>query len=162
MTDTHSGPAGTAAVEGDDAVDRLLALLPLLGAALRDAEPHTRVRDRLGGAPLTPRQMSALVQLELAGSQSMSDFAAGMSVSPPAATEMAERLEERGLLVREHDQTDRRVITVRLSEAAAAEARAVLARRRRDLQRALQRFPEVPAAVVLAFMTALIQELREE
>ncbi|MBM3147983.1 MAG: MarR family transcriptional regulator, partial [Actinobacteria bacterium] len=100
--------------------------------------------------------------LELAGSRSMSDFAAGMHVSPPAATEMVERLEERGLLVREHDRADRRVITVRLSRAAAAEARAVLARRRRDLQRALQRVPEVPPAVVLAFMTALIEELRTE
>lgn len=161
MADRDTEVTGVAAV-ADDAVDRLLALLPLLGAALRDAEPHPRVRDRLGGAPLTPRQVSALVQLELAGSRSMSDFAAGMHVSPPAATEMVERLEERGLLVREHDRADRRVITVRLSRAAAAEARAVLARRRRDLQRALQRVPEVPPAVVLAFMTALIEELRTE
>lgn len=146
----------------DAAVDDLLVLLPALITALREAEPHSLARRRLGGMGLTARQMTALVQLELAGGQTMSDFAAGMGVGRATATDMVERLEERGLVTRRHSPADRRVIVVRLSEAAQAEARAVLGRRRRDIRQALGRRPDVPPRAIAEFIGALIDELGRE
>jgi DNA-binding MarR family transcriptional regulator len=148
----------TAALPAADlaaAADQLLALLPALVAALRDSGPHAAAQQRLPGTRLTPRQMTALVQLQLGGRQSMSAFAAGMGVSRATATEMVERLEERGLAVREHDDADRRVIVVRLSDAAAAEASAVVGRRRQDVAEALSSFPGTPPAEFVAFVHRL-------
>jgi DNA-binding MarR family transcriptional regulator len=141
------------------AVDDLLTLLPELAAALRDAGPHADARDRLPGPALTPRQMAAMVQLHVSVEQTMSDFAAGMGVSRATATEMIERLEDRGLVVRRHDEDDRRVIVVRLSEAAEAEASAVVGRRRYDLERALARVPGVEPETLVAFLRQLLDQL---
>jgi DNA-binding MarR family transcriptional regulator len=116
-------------------------------------------RERLPGAVPTPRQMAALVQLHLEGRQTMSDFAAGMGVSRATATEMIERLEDRGLVVRRHDEADRRVIVVRLSEAAEAEASAVVGRRRYDLERALARVTGVEPETLVAFLRELLDQL---
>jgi DNA-binding MarR family transcriptional regulator len=137
------------------AADQLLTLLPSLIAAARDSGPHPAARQRLPGARLTPRQMSALVQLQLAGRQTMGEFAAGMGVCRATATEMIERLEEQGLAVREHDETDRRVIVARLSDAAAAEASTVVGRRRRDFEEALRSFPGTPPEEFVAFVRTL-------
>lgn len=155
-------PAGPPSRPDEAAVDSLLMLLPSLIAALREAEPHSQARQRLGGAGLTSRQMTALIQLELAGEQTMSDFAAGMGVSRATATDVAERLEERGLVTRRHSPTDRRVILLKLSAAAQAEARAVLDRRRRDIRQALDRRPDVPAQAIADFIGTLIDELGRE
>jgi DNA-binding MarR family transcriptional regulator len=144
------------------AAGQLLALLPSLVAAVRDSGPHVAARQRLPGARLTPRQMSALVQLQLAGRQTMSEFAAGMGVSRATATEMIERLEERGLAVREHDATDRRVIVARLSGAAAAEASTVVGRRRQDVEEALRSFPGTPPGEFVAFMRTLTELLTRD
>jgi len=144
------------------AADQLLALLPSLVAAARDSGPHLAARQRLPGARLTPRQMSACVQLQLAGRQTMGEFAAGMGVSRATATEMIERLEERGLAVREHDESDRRVIVARLSDAAAAEASAVIGRRRQDVEEALRSFPGTPPKEFIAFVRTLTELLERD
>ena len=106
--------------------------------------------------------MAALVDLSLKGPQSMSAFAAGMGISRAAATEMAERLEHLGLVERTHRDDDRRVVVITLSPPAQREARTILERRRRDIERALDRFPEVPAELFADFLAALVDHLREE
>jgi len=106
--------------------------------------------------------MTALVDLSLKGPQSMSAFAAGMGISRAAATEMAERLEDLGLVQRTHRDDDRRVVVITLSPPAQREARTILERRRRDIERALDRFPEVPAELFADFLASLVDHLREE
>jgi len=155
----HQGGRGEAPA---DDVDALLRLLPELVTALRESAPHEDASASLGDARLTPRQMTALVQLQLDGPQPMSSFAAGMGVSPATASAMVERLEQLGLVRRAHDTEDRRVVTVRLSPAAEREAHVILGRRRRDLERTLARFPDVSADVFAAFVAELIRRLREE
>ena len=152
----HTGPDETTTT------DRLLALLPDLVAALRESEPHDDVRRRLEGPALTPRQMAALVDLYLKGPQSMSAFATGMGISRAAATEMAERLEDLGLVRRSHSADDRRVVVITLSPSAQREAHTILERRRHDIERTLDRFPDVPPEVFAEFMAALVDHLREE
>jgi len=144
------------------AATRLLTLLPDLVAALRESGPHDHVRRRLGEPSLTPRQMTALIGLHLRGPQSMSAFAAGMGIGRAAATELVERLEDLELVRRSHAAADRRVVVVTLSPDAEREARTILQRRRRDLERTLDRFPDVPPEIFAEFVSTLVERLREE
>jgi len=159
---TNSQGNAAVALREVTARDQILALLPELVAALRDSAAHSVVRETLPGVMLTARQMAALIQLQLYGAQTMSDFAAGMAVSPATATEMIERLEERGLVVRERDESDRRVILVHLSPAAAAQAQAVMDQRRLDIEQALERCPNVCAEDLAGFLRVFIDQLSAE
>lgn len=140
-------------------IDRLLKLLPELAAALREAAPHQAARDLLPGVSLTSRQMAALIQLRQAGEQTMSEFAAGMATGRAAATELVERLEEKGLVVRTQADADRRLTLVRLSPAAAVAAGDVVARRRADLAAVLSRHPDVDPVALFELLSDLARSL---
>jgi len=92
----------------------------------------------------------------------MSAFAAGMGIGRAAATELVERLEDLELVRRSHAAADRRVVVVTLSPDAEREARTILQRRRRDLERTLDRFPDVPPEIFAEFVSTLVERLREE
>src|SRR4051794_26119310 len=78
-----------------------------------------QVRRRAVG-DLTLSQVSALVSLEQHGSLRAGDLAARESVSAPTMTRILAVLEERGLVAREIDPSDRRAYSVALSDACAA------------------------------------------
>lgn len=63
----------------------------------------------------TMPQLKVLLCLYFDGPYRMKDLAATLSVSTPTATGIITRLVRRGLLVRNHDSEDRRVVTCRLS-----------------------------------------------
>lgn len=56
---------------------------------------------------------------------SMSELAELLSVSPPSASAMVDRLVEKGALTREHSTQDRRKVVVRIAPAAVQHAEAV-------------------------------------
>lgn len=144
-----------------DASDQIVKMLPDLSAALRGSIQHRRMVARRPGMSLTPHQMAALVQLDR-GPQTMGEFATGMQIGRAAATELIERLEEKGLATRERGRDDRRVIVVRISGEAAADAREVIGRRRRDVDRALAAVPNVDPGVLATFLRTLIAGLRTD
>lgn len=76
---------------------------------------------------LSPSLVSALVTIELHGPTTLGRLAAHELVSPPSVTRMVAPLEERGLVRREVDATDRRVARVSLT----SEGRRALSRTRR-------------------------------
>jgi DNA-binding MarR family transcriptional regulator len=86
------------------------------------------VRRRAVG-DLTLSQISALVSLEQHGSLRAGDLAARESVSAPTMTRILAVLEERGLVAREVDPSDRRASSVHLTDAGA-DMLAVLRRER--------------------------------
>ncbi len=79
---------------------------------------------------ITQSQLSALATVERAGALSLGELAEIERVAPPSMTRIAARLEERGLLARTADQSDRRIARV----AITTEGRELLAetRTRRD------------------------------
>jgi DNA-binding MarR family transcriptional regulator len=79
---------------------------------------------------ITQSQLSALATVERAGALSLGELAEIERVAPPSMTRIAARLEERGLLARTADVTDRRVARV----AITSEGRELLeeTRTRRD------------------------------
>ena len=67
--------------------------------------------------PITPSQLSALVSVERDGPVTLGELAALESVQPPTMTRIVAALEEQGLVVREADQTDRRVARLHITAA---------------------------------------------
>lgn len=93
-----------------------------------------------GGEQATPSQTSALVSLERTGSLTIGDLAAAERVQPPTMTRIVAALEEGGLVIREEDLDDRRLVRVRITaegrrllERSRSRKTAYLAQRLRDL-----------------------------
>jgi DNA-binding MarR family transcriptional regulator len=87
-----------------------------LAARLRSAV--TRLNRKLRQqalAGLSPAQASALGTVNRLGSPTLGELAAAEQVQPPTATRLVTSMEEAGLVAREIDGLDRRVVRVRLT-----------------------------------------------
>lgn len=74
------------------------------------------------GEELSMAQVQVLMTLQSCGESTISNLAAKLQVSPPSASAMVDRLEDKGLLHRKRSTKDRRKVVVRLSEQAALQA----------------------------------------
>lgn len=89
------------------------------GSALRLAvlRLSRRLRQETAGSgEITPSQMSALVVLAQHGELTLGELAGIERIAPPSMTRIAARLEEKGLLERRADTSDRRVARVAISD----------------------------------------------
>jgi len=146
----------------DPAVE-LLKVLPELAVALYRAAPHEHAHAAPpGAAPVTARQMEAVVHLATCGRQTMSELAAGLDVSKAAASEMIERLVAKGLVRRDVSASDRRVVTVEVAAGVQARVDHDIDRWRGQLQTVLARFPGLEPAVLIDVLAALTDELNRE
>jgi DNA-binding MarR family transcriptional regulator len=116
----------------EDVIHEVMKLLPELFRAFSRRLPQHARRE---GASLA--QMKALVQLAEYGPQTMGELARGLGITTPSATGLVNPLVEMGHVVRERDPNDRRVVRVRLSEAAQTLAEDILAERRGEVAAAL-------------------------
>jgi DNA-binding MarR family transcriptional regulator len=64
------------------------------------------------GSGLSPSQHSALVTIEVAGPITLGELAVAEQVAPPTVTKVVAKLEDDGLVAREVDPADRRVVRV--------------------------------------------------
>ena len=74
------------------------------------------------GEELSMAQVQMLMAVQGCGKTTISNLAAQLKVSPPSASCMVDRLEEKGFLLRERSTEDRRKVVVHLSKQAAAHA----------------------------------------
>jgi DNA-binding MarR family transcriptional regulator len=119
------------------------------GSALRLAvlRLSRRLRQETGGlGDVTPSQMSALVALAKHGEITLGELASIERIAPPSMTRIAARLEDKGMLERRVDASDRRVARVAITQAG------------RDILRQSQ---ERGDAFVSARLEALPEEDRE-
>lgn len=151
-------PPGTDPAPGAERDAELAARLRVVVGRLQ-----RQVRRRAVG-DLTLSQVSALVSLEQHGPLRAGDLAARESVSAPTMTRILAVLEERGLVAREVDSTDRRASWVLLTDTGA-EVLTVLRRERTAfLADRLARFDEAgrrrlaDAVEVLEQLVALPEE----
>ncbi|RUM45402.1 MAG: hypothetical protein DSY80_03375 [Desulfocapsa sp.] len=83
------------------------------------------------GDELSMAQVQMMMAVQAGKETSISCLAEKLNVSPPSASNMVDRLVEKGVLLRERSEQDRRKVVVRLSAEAAIHAeqmeRAVLA-----------------------------------
>ena len=71
---------------------------------------------------LSPAQIHMLLKIREYPDCTISELAALLDVSPPSVSAMVDRLVEKGALIRERSKQDRRVVVVRLSDAAMEHA----------------------------------------
>ena len=72
----------------------------------------------------------------------MGKLAEELEVSPPAATQLVDRLAEHGMVHRHNDPADRRVVLVDYVEGMHEVARTIVEKRRRPLQAAMSKMTD--------------------
>jgi DNA-binding MarR family transcriptional regulator len=99
--------------------------------------------------------LDVLMVLEDAGPVSMGRLAELLDVSVASATGIVSRMEKRGLVVRRHDEDDRRVVVVERSDAAEQMFRDIDASRRDGLTRLLDALTDEELSALLTGHRAL-------
>jgi DNA-binding MarR family transcriptional regulator len=74
-----------------------------------------RLLRQQAGTGLSPSQQSALVAIDHHGPLTLGRLAKLEQVAPPTITRVVGKLEDDGLVLRQHDDTDKRVTRVRIS-----------------------------------------------
>ncbi|HEY2703573.1 MAG TPA: MarR family transcriptional regulator [Candidatus Dormibacteraeota bacterium] len=114
-------------------------------------------RQRIPGSDVTPRMLGLLRLLAVAGPLSVGEQAQHLALSRATATELVDRLESKGLVVRIRDGHDRRRVIVSLTEAGRIRAAAhpeVLACD--DLIRAVEQMSPADRRALIVGMRALL------
>ena len=135
-------------------VTELLKCLPELGRALHakpDASstravcaalPDGLLEQLRHGQPPTPAQIQLAIELSQDGPATVGELAHRLGVSAPAASLLVDRMAEHGMVERQRDTDDRRVVWVQLTPAAQAIANAMLGVWRERLTGFMESLPE--------------------
>lgn len=137
-------------------VEEVVELLPELSKLV-----HVSVASDSSLEGITLAQTKALNYLYHHGELTMSEVATGLAISLPSASELIERLVERGLVVRSVDSRDRRCTLLGISPAALARCRRVHDVRRAQVRAALSLLPPGDAPAFARSMRALTEALRD-
>ena len=137
-------------------VDEVLMLLPTLMRLVERPSPVVlgEIACRGGLAPdahVSPGHIQVLIALTR-GPRSVGKLAEELEVSPPAATQLVDRLAEHGMVRRHNDPADRRVVLVDYVEGMHDVARCIVEDRRRPLKEAIGKMTDDEA---LAFVKGL-------
>ena len=98
------------------------SLAPEIAAALQPLVARARhlKAHRTRHQSTSTAHLHVIMMLEAEGPLTMTRLAEAIDVSLSSATGLVSRMEERGLLERLHEDTDRRVVRVRLTDAGRA------------------------------------------
>ncbi len=118
---------------GDLVVNEVLRLVPELGRTLSSSIPSKVMHQGVSTA-----QVRALVHLAEHGPLKMGDLARGLRITTPSTTGLINPLARMGLVERDRDDDDRRVVRVKLTGKAKTMAGQVVAQRRAEVQQALE------------------------
>ncbi len=135
-------------------VEEVVELMPAIGRGL-----YATVMDDPEITGLTLPQVKALIYLYNNGERSMSELALGLAVSLPSASELVDRLIDRGLVGKTVDPADRRRVLIALSDSAIAYGRRIHDLRRAQARAALSAMPEEQQACFLDSIRALAAAL---
>jgi DNA-binding MarR family transcriptional regulator len=115
-----------------------------------------------GRPPVSPQAVRAAVLVYEMEEATVGGIAAGLGISAGWASRLVEELEERGYVVRERDQADRRVVRIRLSADAVEGVSRVYRWRDEAVERALAGLDGDGRTAVRRFLAALVEELAPE
>ena len=135
-------------------VEEVVELMPAIGRGL-----YATVMDDPEITGLTLSQVKALIYLYNNGERSMSELAQGLAVSLPSASELVDRLIDRGLVGKTIDPSDRRRVLIALSDPAIAYGRRIHDLRRAQARAALSAMSEGEQACFLDSIRALAAAL---
>ena len=115
----------------DHTIDEIEAHIQALGQLLPNRPPAWTSHD------LTFGQLRLLFKLRQSGPVSIGELADLLGVTDATASELVDRVERRGLVIRVHRADDRRVVECRLSDEGARLLAQVAGARREGLRHAL-------------------------
>ena len=113
------------------------------------------------GEEVTLTQYRSLVVLASRGPQGVAALAEAVSVTPPTASRMCDRLVKKGLVTRRTDRRDRRQVRIALSSDGRLLVDTVTARRRQEIERLVGSIPEESRVGVVAALRHLSQTAGE-
>ena len=136
-------------------VNETLMLLPTLMRILGRPSPVEMGEISHHGIPtdvqVSPGHIQVLIALTR-GPRSVGQLAEELEVSPPAATQLVDRLAEHGMVERHNDTADRRVVLVDYVPGMHEVAQRIVESRRGPLERAMRGLTDEEA---LAFVKGL-------
>lgn len=136
----------------------------LFVSVLAKALTERMLNERFAGR-VTSAQVHGLRYLAHNEERLMSDLADGLGISYPAATKTVERLVKKGLVTRESDPADRRVVKVRLTAAGEQLIQDIDGARRQMLTAVLTRLTPDDREALLqgmsAFIAASLQQIED-
>ena len=116
----------------------------------------------LGGRPLGRRHVAVLAHVGREGPSAVSDVAAALGLTLPAASMLTRELEDAGLIERREDPADRRRTVVAVDPSTGRAVADWLQARDAPLERALASLDERERAAFLKGLRALGDALMEE
>ena len=136
-------------------VDETLMLLPTLMRLVERPSPvemgEISRRGLATDVQVSPGHIQVLIALTR-GPRSVGRLAEELEISPPAATQLVDKLAEHGMVDRHHDPEDRRVVLVDYVPGMHEVAGRIVEDRRRPLQEAMSEMTDTEA---LAFVKGL-------
>jgi DNA-binding MarR family transcriptional regulator len=138
--------------------EQLAELRRLMRRVVRGLRSRHGPLHRRGGR----RETGLVAFLAQEGPTSVSDLAAALGVSLPAASTITRALEEQGLVERREDPDDRRRTLVALNEQTASEVRAWLEAHDRPFAKTLDALTADERAAFLKGLGVLAEALLEE
>lgn len=135
-------------------------LLPVLGRGLGRPGPGEIGALVRRGIPVDAHLGVGHVQVLIAlgkGPHSIGGLAESVGVSPPAASQLVDRLAEHGMVERRHDPEDRRVVLVDYVPGMQDIARRMMEGRRRRLEEAVSSLTDAEARAFLKGLKLLVE-----
>jgi MarR family transcriptional regulator, organic hydroperoxide resistance regulator len=133
----HGGDWPLATAEFERQTESIEALIRNVSVIIRK-----RGREILSNFGITPPQLNALVILKEQGEITMGELCDHMYLACSTATDLIDRMERNGLIARERDQNDRRVIRLKVLAPGRQIIDEVMKARKRYLGGVLQQVPE--------------------
>ena len=141
-------------------VDEILMLLPVLARGLGRPDPSEMGELAQRGIPvdatLSPGHVQVLIALGR-GPHSIGRLAEAVGVTPPAASQLVDRLSEHGMIERRPDPADRRVVLVDYVPGMQDIARKMMQGRGRKLGQALDHMTDDEAQALLKGLKLLVE-----
>lgn len=91
---------------------------------------------------LTFSQLETLWFVGFHGKRSMEAIAGFLKITPPSATSMIAKMEEKGLVIREHDSSDRRIIHISLTARTKKQINAIRRQKERLFEKLVSKLSQ--------------------
>jgi DNA-binding MarR family transcriptional regulator len=121
-----------------------------------------KLLESMNALGVTTTQLFVLGLIKKQGSCKVTQLAEMMDVKPSAVTLLVDRLEENGLVLREHDKKDRRVVNISLTEHGDEKLKKVMEERKAIAGRYLSHLTEEELLVMATLTEKLAQVVNVE
>lgn len=141
-------------------VDEVMMVLPaLMRGMVRPSPVELGRANKLSDAQVSPGHIQIMIALAR-GPQSIGRLAEIVGVSPPAATQLVDRLAEHGIVERRPDTSDRRMVIVDYTPGEREVARRIMESRREPLRRVVDQMSDDEAQAFLKGLRLLADSFR--